>query len=47
MMSNSQTRQNHKSDQSNANKGTPGQNQTHSKVHGNRGAQKNPNRKES
>ena len=35
----------HKSDQSNANKGTSGTNQTYDKVHGNRGAQLNPNNK--
>ena len=36
---------NHKSNQSNANKGTSGQNTTYSKSQGNRGAQLNPNRK--
>ena len=44
-MSNSKTQQNHKSDQSNANRGTSGQNKTHSHVHGNRGKQMNPNQK--
>lgn len=34
---------NHKANQANANKGTPGQNTAYSKVHGNRGAQLNPN----
>ena len=33
---------NHEADISNANKGTPGQNQTHAKNQGNRGAQINP-----
>lgn len=36
---------NHKANQANANKGTSGQNQAHAKVHGNRGAQLNPNNK--
>jgi len=36
---------NHKANQSNANKGTSGSNAANSKVHGNRGAQLNPNRK--
>jgi hypothetical protein len=36
---------NHKSNQSNANKGTSGTNKAYSKVHGNRGAQLNPNSK--
>lgn len=35
---------NHKSNQGNANRGTNGTNQANAKVHGNRGAQKNPNR---
>jgi len=35
---------NHKADMGNANKGTPGQNQTHAKNQGNRGGQMNPNR---
>jgi hypothetical protein len=35
----------HKSDQSNANKGTNGVNKTYSQVHGNRGKQMNPNQK--
>ena len=39
------TQNNHQSNQSNANKGTSGTNSTYSKVHGNRGAQLNPNRK--
>jgi hypothetical protein len=34
--------QDHKANQANANKGTDGQNKAHSKVHGNRGAQKKP-----
>ncbi|WP_344788546.1 hypothetical protein [Postechiella marina] len=42
-MSNSK-QNNHKSNQSNANKGTSGSNSTNSKVHGNRGKQLNPNR---
>ncbi len=36
---------NHKANQANANKGTNGVNRVYSQVHGNRGAQKNPNRK--
>lgn len=36
---------NHKANQANANKGTSGQNPAHAKVHGNRGAQLNPNNK--
>ncbi|MEY8847636.1 hypothetical protein AB9K26_02410 [Psychroserpens sp. XS_ASV72] len=39
------TQNNHQANQSNANKGTSGTNSTYSKVHGNRGAQLNPNRK--
>ncbi|WP_262891166.1 hypothetical protein [Psychroserpens algicola] len=39
------TQNNHKSNQSNANKGTSGSNQAYSKTQGNRGAQLNPNRK--
>ncbi|WP_255593002.1 hypothetical protein [Mesoflavibacter sp. SCSIO 43206] len=35
---------NHKSNQSNTNRGTSGSNKTNSQVHGNRGAQLNPNR---
>ncbi len=35
----------HKSNQSNPNYGTNGVNKTYSKVHGNRGAQLNPNNK--
>ncbi len=34
---------NHPADMGNANKGTPGQNKTHSKNQGNRGKQLNPN----
>jgi len=34
---------NHKSNQGNANKGTSGSNKAYAKVHGNRGAQMNPN----
>lgn len=34
-----------KSNQGNANKGTPGQNKQHAQKHGNRGGQLNPNRK--
>ncbi len=34
---------NNKSNQSNANKGTSGQNKQYSQVHGNRGKQMNPN----
>ncbi|WP_314443199.1 hypothetical protein [Massilia timonae] len=36
---------NHKSDQGNANRGTSGTNPANAKVHGNRGAQMNPNRR--
>lgn len=36
---------NHKANQANANKGTPGSNKAYSKVHGNRGKQLNPNQK--
>jgi len=36
---------NHKTNQNNSNKGTSGTNKTYSKVHGNRGAQLNPNKK--
>ncbi len=39
------TRNNHKANQLNPNKGTPGTNKTYSKVHGNRGKQMNPNQK--
>ena len=35
---------NHKSNQSNPNKGTSGNNKSNAKVHGNRGKQLNPNR---
>ncbi len=34
---------NHKANQANSNKGTKGTNSTNAKVHGNRGAQINPN----
>ncbi len=34
---------NHKANQSNSNKGTKGTNSANAKVHGNRGAQVNPN----
>lgn len=34
---------NHRSNQSNPNKGTSGNNKAYSKVHGNRGKQLNPN----
>ncbi|MBS9783449.1 MAG: hypothetical protein KGV46_02730 [Pasteurella sp.] len=36
---------NHKSNQSNPNKGTSGTNKANAKVHGNRGKQMNPNNK--
>lgn len=36
---------NHKSNQANSNKGTSGTNNANAKVHGNRGAQMNPNTK--
>jgi hypothetical protein len=36
---------NHKSDQANSNRGTPGTNKTYDHVHGNRGGQLNPNRR--
>lgn len=36
---------NHKANQKNVNKGTPGNNIANAKVNGNKGAQKNPNRK--
>lgn len=39
------TRNNHKANQNNKNKGTSGSNKANSKVHGNRGKQKNPNNK--
>lgn len=35
----------HRADALNKNRGTPGTNITNAKVHGNRGKQKNPNRK--
>lgn len=37
------TNNNHKGNQGNSNKGTNGTNNVYSKVHGNRGAQLNPN----
>ncbi len=36
---------NHKANQANPNKGTSGTNKPNAKVHGNRGAQMNPNNK--
>jgi len=36
---------NHKANQNNSNKGTSGTNRANAKVHGNRGAQLNPNKK--
>ncbi len=36
---------NHKANQKNVNKGTSGTNKTNAQVHGNRGAQMNPNKK--
>ena len=36
--------QNHKADQANANRGTPGTNKAYDQVHGNRGGQLNPQR---
>ena len=41
----SKKQNNHKADQSNPNKGTPGTNKANAKVHGNRGKQTNPNQK--
>ncbi len=38
-------RENHRSDQANTNRGSKGTNPVNSHVHGNRGAQLNPNRK--
>ncbi|OWY06310.1 hypothetical protein B6V76_00435 [Thioclava sp. IC9] len=38
---------NHAANMKNANKGTPGQNQTHAKNEGNRGKQLNPNQRPS
>ena len=38
---------NHKAKQANSNKGTKGTNKVNAKVHGNRGAQMNPNNKNS
>lgn len=43
--SRTKSQNNHKANQGNANKGTPGQNKAHAQVHGNRGKQKNPNQK--
>ena len=40
------TNQNHPGDQKNANIGTKGTNQIYDKVHGNRGKQLDPNRKD-
>jgi hypothetical protein len=37
--------QNHKADQANPNRGTPGTNKAYDHVHGNRGGQLNPNRR--
>ena len=39
------TNANHKTNQGNVNKGTSGTNSANAKVHGNRGAQMNPNHK--
>lgn len=39
------TQANNSSNMKNANKGTNGTNKQYSQVHGNRGAQKNPNKK--
>lgn len=39
----SNTNNNHKANQANSNKGTSGTNIVNAKVHGNRGAQLNPN----
>jgi len=46
-MSNSPTKANanHKANQANANKGTSGNNKANAHVHGNKGAQQNPNKK--
>ncbi|WP_170120267.1 hypothetical protein [[Mycoplasma] phocae] len=44
---NNQNNNNHKSNQSNPNKGTSGQNKAYSNVQGNRGKQLNPNNKSS
>lgn len=41
----SQQQANHKTDQSNSNKGTSGTNPANAHVHGNRGKQLNPNQK--
>ncbi len=46
-MSNNKSNNNHKSNQANVNKGTSGTNNANAKVHGNRGAQINPNNKAS
>jgi hypothetical protein len=40
-----QSNKSHKSDQSNSNKGMNGTNRVNAQVHGNRGAQLNPNQK--
>lgn len=46
-MSNTSTKANanHKSNQANPNKGTSGNNKANANVHGNKGAQQNPNNK--
>jgi len=44
-MENNKSNANHKANQANANKGTPGVNKANAKVHGNRGKQLNPNQK--
>lgn len=41
----SKNKNNHKSNQANANKGSKGTNKTYSKAQGNRGKQLNPNQK--
>lgn len=46
-MSNNKSNNNHKANQPNVNKGTSGTNNANAKVHGNRGAQMNPNNKAS
>jgi len=43
--SNANSNSNHKSNQGNSNKGTNGVNKAYSQVQGNRGTQKNPNKK--
>jgi hypothetical protein len=45
MKKTTQQQANHRADTLNKNKGTPGTNPANAKVHGNRGAQLNPNRK--